>query len=214
MGSQVPLTAIYGILREPRASRGNHSYAASHFHAMNVELSDGTVLIRPYRQQDADVLYEAVRESIAEVSPWLPWCHENYSIEESREFVSTRGKSAADGEWYSFAVFEKESGKFLGGVGLNFINRVHMMANLGYWVRSSSVGRGVATSATRLAARFGFEELGLQRIEIVAALENIASQRVAEKAGAVREAVVRKRLLIRGESQDAVMFSLVPEDVA
>jgi RimJ/RimL family protein N-acetyltransferase len=181
---------------------------------MNVELSDGTILVRPYRQEDADVLYEAVRESIAEVSPWLPWCREDYLIEESREFVSTRGKSAADAEWYSFGVFEKESGKFLGGVGLNFINRVHLVANLGYWVRTGAVGRGVATSATRLAARFGFEELGLHRIEIVAAVENIASQRVAEKAGAVREGVVRRRLLIRGESQDAVMFSLLPEDLA
>ena len=181
---------------------------------MNVELSDGTILIRPYREEDADSLYEAVRESIAEVRLWLPWCHEDYSIEESREFVSTRGKSAADGEWYSFAVFDKESGRFLGGVGLNFINRVHMMANLGYWVRSSSVGRGVATSATRLAARFGFEELGLHRIEIVVAVENIASQRVAEKAGAVREGLLRKRLLIRGDSQDAVLFSLLPEDLA
>ena len=88
------------------------------------------------------------------------------------------------------------------------------MANLGYWVRTNSVGRGVATSATRLAARFGFEELGLHRIEIVAAVENIASQRVAEKAGALREGLLRKRLLIRGESQDAVLFSLLPEDLA
>src|SRR5438874_11836926 len=158
---------------------------------MNVELSDGTILIRPYRQEDSDALYEAVRESIAEVSPWLPWCHENYSIDESREFVSTRKKSAADGEWYSFGVFEKDSGKFLGGVGLNFINRVHLMANLGYWVRTSSVGRGVATSATRLAARFGLEELGLHRIEIVVAVDNLASRRVAEKAGAVREGLLR-----------------------
>jgi len=180
---------------------------------MNAEVSDGTVLIRPYHEGDADALYEAVRESIAEVSPWLPWCHQNYSIEESREFVSTRGKSAADGEWYSFGVFEKESDKFLGGVGLNFINRVHQMANLGNWVRSSSVGRGVATSATRLAASFGFAALGLHRIEIVVAVGNVASQRVAEKAGAVREGLLRKRLLISGESQDAVLFSLVPEDL-
>jgi|SRR5437588_3995702 len=180
---------------------------------MNVELSDGTILVRPYRQEDADLLYEAVRESIAEVSLWLPWCHENYSIEDSREFVSTRGKSAADGEWYSFAVFEKERGKFLGGVGLNFINRVHLMANLGYWVRTGSVGRGVATSATRLAARFALEELGLHRIEIVVAVDNLASQRVAEKAGALREGLLRKRLLISGESKDAMLFSLVPEDI-
>jgi RimJ/RimL family protein N-acetyltransferase len=73
------------------------------------------------------------------------------------------------------------------------------MANLGYWVRTSETGRGIASKATRLVAQFGFAELGLQRIEILAAVGNVASQRVAEKAGAVRECVARKRLLINGE---------------
>src|SRR5437588_8896370 len=179
-----------------------------------IELTDGIVAIRKYREGDAELLYEAVRESIAEVSVWLPWCHEGYSIEESRDFVATRNVHSQGDEWYSFAVLDQSSGRFLGGVGINFINRVHQFANLGYWVRTSAAGRGVATRATRLAARFGFEELGLHRIEIVAAVDNIASQRVAEKASAVREGMVRKRLLIRGESQDAVLFSLLPEDLA
>ena len=109
---------------------------------MHVELIEGPLLVRTYREEDTDALYEAARESITEVSMWLPWCHKDYSIEESREFVGTRGKAAADGEWYSFGIFEKENGKFMGGVGLNFINRVHQMANLGYWVRTSAVGRG------------------------------------------------------------------------
>jgi RimJ/RimL family protein N-acetyltransferase len=90
---------------------------------------------------------------------------------------------------------------------------VHQFGNLGYWVRTSAAGRGVASKASRLVARFGFEELGLHRIEILAAVSNVASQRVAEKIGAAREGVLRKRLLIRGEPQDAVMFSLVPEDL-
>ena len=98
-------------------------------------------------------------------------------------------------------------------MGLNFFNRVHQVANLGYWVRTSATGRGVATKAAHLVARFGFAQLGLHRIEILAAVDNIASQRVAEKVGAVREGVLRKRLLINGESLDAVMFSLLPEDV-
>jgi ribosomal-protein-serine acetyltransferase len=181
---------------------------------MNVELSDRSILVRTYRAEDAGALYEAARESIAEVSVWLPWCHQNYSIEESRDFIGSREKAAEGGEWYSFGIFEKDSGKFFGGAGLNFFNRVHQMANLGYWVRTSAAGRGIATDATRLVAQFGFEQLGLQRIEIVAAVGNIASQRVAEKAGATREAVLRKRLLINGESQDAVLFSLVAEDLA
>src|SRR5215510_1218545 len=134
-------------------------------------------MVRAFREEDVGALYEAVRESIAEVSPWLAWCHENYSIEESREFITSRRNASQGDEWYSFAVFERDNGRFLGGVGLNFINRVHQMGNLGYWVRTSAIGRGVATRATRLAARFGFEQLGLHRIEILAALNNVASQR-------------------------------------
>ena len=180
---------------------------------MKLELIEGPLVLRPFRDADASALYEAVRESIAEVSPWLPWCHQNYAIEETREFLASRELASQGGEWYSFGIFETDSGRFLGGVGINFINRVHQMANLGYWVRTSAAGRGVATAAARLAARFAFEQLGLQRIEIVAAVANVPSQRVAEKAGATREGVLRNRLLINGESLDAVLFSLVPEDL-
>src|SRR5216683_5525860 len=180
---------------------------------MKLELIESPILIRPFREEDAGALYEAVRESISEVSPWLPWCHQNYSIEESREFIGSREIASQGGEWYSFGVFETDGGSFLGGVGINFINRVHQMANLGYWVRTSAAGRGVATAVTRMAARFGFEQLGLRRIEIVAAVGNIPSQRVAEKASARREGVLRNRLLINGESLDACCFSLVPEDL-
>ena len=178
-----------------------------------IELTDGRLVVRSYRDGDAPRLFEAVRESIAEVSRWLPWCHENYSIEESREFIRLRTTSPAE-EWYSFGVFARnDDTRLLGGVGLNFINRVHQFGNLGYWVRTGETGKGIASDASRLVARFGLEEVGLQRIEILTAVSNRASQRVAEKIGAVREGLLRKRLLIRDEPHDAVMFSLVRGDL-
>lgn len=179
-----------------------------------IELTDGRLVVRSYRDGDAPRLFEAVRESIAEVSRWLPWCHENYSIEESREFISLRSAPSPREEWYSFGVFARnDDTRLLGGVGLNFINRVHQFGNLGYWVRTGETGKGIASDASRLVARFGLEEVGLQRIEILTAVPNVASQRVAEKIGAVREGVLRQRLLIRDEPQDAVMFSLVRSDL-
>lgn len=178
-----------------------------------MELTDELIFLRPYCEADAEHLYSAVRESIPEISRWLSWCNENYSLEESRNFISCRQITSQGDEWYSFAVFEKSSGEFVGGVGLNFINRVHQFGNLGYWVRTSAAGRGFATSAARLAARYGFVKLGLRRIEIVAAVGNVASQRVAEKAGAIRECVARNRLLVNGESHDAVLYSLIPADL-
>ena len=181
---------------------------------MEAQLIGDHVLLRPFRDDDASGLYEAVRESLAEVSLWLSWCHQDYSIEESRQFISSRAQAADSDEWYSFGIFEKYTGTFVGGVGLNFINRVHQMGNLGYWVRTTAAGRGIATEAARLMARFAFEQVGLHRVEIVAAIPNIASQRVAEKTGAVREGVLRNRLLIRGVPQDAMLFSLIPSDLS
>jgi ribosomal-protein-serine acetyltransferase len=179
---------------------------------MKTELTDGIIRLRPYREEDAQGLYEAVRESIGEMQPWMPWCHADYSIEESREWLATRDEEQERGADFGFRISDVRSDRQLGGVGLNQFN-AHRAANLGYWIRTSAVGQGVATRAARLVARFGFEELKLLRLEIVAAVGNLASQRVAEKVGAVREGIMRKGLLIRGTAHDAVLTSLVEEDM-
>jgi RimJ/RimL family protein N-acetyltransferase len=86
---------------------------------------------------------------------------------------------------------------------------VHRCANLGYWVRSSATGQGVAPVAVRLLANWAFRETEILRLEILAAVGNRRSQRVALKAGAVREGVLRDRLFLRDEPQDAIVFSIV-----
>lgn len=178
---------------------------------MKTELSDGIISLRHYGLEDVEDLYEAVRESMPELQVWMPWCHPDYSIEESRNWIALREDARTRGSEYDFCISDASTGRYLGGVGLNQFNP-HRAANLGYWVRTSAAGRGVATRAARLVARFGFEELKLIRIEIVAASGNLASQRVAEKVGAVREGLMRKALIIHGEPHDAVLTSLLAED--
>jgi len=144
---------------------------------------------------------------------WMPWCHPNYSIEESKTWVAERPKYWAQGIEYEFSITSSASGLYLGGCGLNSIHRTIGMANLGYWVRTSQTKKGVATAATLLLARFAFNELRLNRIEIVIAVNNGASLRVAEKAIAINEGVLRNRLTENGKPSDAVMFSLIPQDL-
>jgi ribosomal-protein-serine acetyltransferase len=180
---------------------------------MQATFSNNGIGIRRYRMDDVDALFEAARESVRELSVWMPWCSENYSRADSEAFVRTRESEWEAGTHYSFVIHETASGKFLGSVGLNFINQIHQFANLGYWVRSSQTRRGVATAAARLAARFGLAELGFNRLEIVTAAGHVASQRVAKKVGAHSEGVLRKRLVIHERIHDAVMFSLVAEDL-
>lgn len=167
-----------------------------------------TCSIRAYEAADADVLWEAARESVAEVSPWLPWCHAQYSRAEAVEWIRTRAPLAEAGQEYSFAIVGTD-GRFLGGCGINQINPTHRFGNLGYWVRTSATGRGVATAAVRQVAEFAFRRTELVRLEIVCMVTNERSRRVAARAGAASEGVLRHRLLLRGQPVDAVMHSLV-----
>ena len=179
---------------------------------MEADFSSDGISLRRYQVTDIPLLYEAVRESISELSTWMPWCHPDYSVEESEAWVLSRDEAWVNEIERSFVITDAETGAFLGAVGLNQFHREHQFANLGYWVRSSRAGRGVATTATLLTAGFGLQTLALQRIEILSAVGNRASQRVAEKAGAKKEGVLRNRLFLRGQPHDAVMYSLIPSD--
>lgn len=181
--------------------------------ASEVLLSNATIGLRQFRLEDVPVLFDAVRESVSQLSAWMVWAHPNYSVEDTRAFVAKCGPGWEKGEQYSFAIVDLQDGQLMGSVGLSAVNRSHGFANLGYWVRTGKTRHGVATSATRMAARFSFEFLGLNRVELLVPTANVPSQRVAEKAGAKREGLLRKRLKLNGVPHDAFVYSLVPEDL-
>jgi ribosomal-protein-serine acetyltransferase len=178
-----------------------------------VEFADGATRVRVYRDDDVEPLLEAVRESIAEIQPWMPWCHPGYSRTEAEQWVRTRLPAWLRFEELSFVIVDESSGRFLGGCGLNQLNATYRMANLGYWIRTGARGLGHTARASRLVARYGFDVVGLQRVEIVADVDNRPSQRVAEKTGAAREGRLRRRIFAHGRARDAFLYSLIREDL-
>ena len=74
-------------------------------------------------------------------------------------------------------------------------------------------GRGIATHATRLMAGWAFDTLGVTRLELTCGPDNVASQRVAQRCGFVREGVLRAHLPFKGGRRDTVMFSLLPGEL-
>lgn len=180
---------------------------------MGAKLIANGVLIRPHAECDIAPMYAAVIESMASVGRWMSWCHEGYSMEDAHTWYERCAKAWDTEGDREFGIFDLDTGDVLGCVGINQINRVNRFANMGYWVRSTHAGRGIATTAARLAAGFAFANLGLARIEIVALPDNVASRRVAEKLGARFECIARSRLLFGDEAHDAAMYSLVPDDL-
>ena len=167
------------------------------------------VSIRPYTVGDANAVWEAVRESMLDLLPWMPWCHPNYAIEESQSWLESQVKAFAERTAFEFAIIAPD-GRYLGGIGLNQLDAANRRANLGYWVRSTATSRGVCTSAVLQLRDWAMKNTDLIRLEILIAADNVPSLRVAEKSGAVREGVLRKRLMLEGVAHDAVLFSLLP----
>lgn len=163
---------------------------------------------------DVEPLYNSIIASKDELKKWLPWCHDNYQISETSNWVSSQLELWEEGKEFSFAVYKNSPYELIGGVGLNEIHKNYLIGNMGYWIKSSEASKGYATEAALMCAKFGFERIGLKRIEIVTLPENIASKKVAEKLAATYECTARNRLLIRGEPHPACIYSLIPEDLS
>ena len=177
-----------------------------------LRISDSRITLRPLKPDDTDEFHAAIIESLPDLTMWLSY-QENHTIRDTEnELNQCKDKWEAD-ESYSFAITDSFDSKIIGFCTLNRIDNQNRLANLGYWVRSSYTGKGIAPAATVLLAKWALNTCGFRRIELSIAQQNERSLRVAEKAGAYREGVLRNRFTTDNESRDVVIFSFIPGDI-
>jgi RimJ/RimL family protein N-acetyltransferase len=130
-----------------------------------------------------------------------------------RDWLALYEAGRRDGTREGFAAFDGD-GRFV-GVALAFgIDRAEGEAELGYMVAPDARGRGMATAMLRALSDWAFAEAGVQRARLVVDVENPASLRVAERAGYVREGVMRSVNFKNGRRIDAWLLSRLPSDPA
>jgi RimJ/RimL family protein N-acetyltransferase len=167
-----------------------------------VRLEDEAVLLRRFEASDVPAIVAACQDP--DIPRWTS-VPAPYTESDARAWLES-------GEEESFAVVDRSSGGLLGSIGVRFLG--DGIAEVGYWVANEARGRGVATRALVLVAAWVFDDHGVRRLQLRADTENAASQRVAEKAGFVREGVLRSALELKGQWRDVVMYSLVREDLS
>lgn len=180
---------------------------------LDILLTHGNLELRCWQHDDEEDLFAAARESAGSVGRWLAWCHAGYTREHAQAWIAHCRDGWQAQNHYAFAIRKSATGELLGGVGLSRINRLGRSGNLGYWVRSTRQRQGSMRTAARLVVEFGFDRLGLTRIEILVALENLASRRIAESLGALQETTRTNRLRTGSGVADAAVYSLAPENL-
>jgi RimJ/RimL family protein N-acetyltransferase len=171
------------------------------------QIESDRLLIRSPRPGDGPAIHEAIVESLDELLPWMPWAHAEQTVESAETYAREAAAAFAARQHLPLHLFLRESGRYVGGSGLHDIDWAVPRFEIGYWVRSSLTGRGLATEATRRIAQFAFDDLGAERVEIWCDARNERSAGVALRAGFTFEARLdRNRVGADGALSDSLCF--------
>lgn len=144
------------------------------------------IVIRPHALHDAPAIVEAVSESLTELKEFMPWAHFEPSVDYQRTRIAGLIGSYWRGEDHTFGV-HSEDGTFLGGFGLHARASNSNALEIGYWMRTKFSGQGLTTAAVKALIVYGFEYLGLERIQCGHDRDNQGSAVVNDKCGFIIE---------------------------
>jgi RimJ/RimL family protein N-acetyltransferase/nitrite reductase/ring-hydroxylating ferredoxin subunit len=178
----------------------------------NPPLSDGVIALRPFRADDAPAITAACQDP--EIARWIPVIPVPYTETDARGFILMTLQAWHDGTGYEFAIVDAARDRYVGSIGIHLGPNPRRHA-VGYLVAPEARRRGYAVRALRLVTRWGFENLGIERLALWTLPGNIASQAVAEKAGFRFEGLARNWEADPNDGPlDAVMYSMTPDDLA
>src|SRR5215471_19693320 len=177
------------------------------------ELHGERVVVRPYRESDAQALFEAVVESRDHIRPWLPFADEHQTVDESRNWILQQMASWILRDDLMLGIWEQASDRYLGGTGLHPHDWVIGYFEIGYWIRVSAEGHGYIAESVRLLTDYAFDYLKANRLEIRCDELNARSAAIPKRLGYVLEGRLRNDLATTdGRLRTTLIFSLIPTD--
>lgn len=164
----------------------------------------GEITLRPLREEDIEAIFQACQDPSISAFTRVPY---PYDREMAEDFVRGCDISYRNHQGVVFAI--EVDGRFAGTIGLHGIQLSDHCAEVGYWIEKSHRGKGLCTAAVRSLLDFSLNIMEFRRIEGMADFNNEASQRVMERAGMTRDALLRNRVTKpNGDQIDMVLFSI------
>ena len=177
------------------------------------ELRGERVIVRPYRESDAQTLFEAIAESRDHLRPWMPFADAHQTVEETRDWIIHKVADWVLREDMTVGVWEAATNRYLGGSGIHPRNWDTRYFEIGYWLRASAEGHGYMTEAVHLLTEYAFTSLAAQRVEIRCDERNTRSAAIPRRLGFIQEACLRNDILTtNGQLRNTLVFALIPTD--
>lgn len=177
------------------------------------QLESGRLILQRFSRRDSSTLDEAIRVSLADLNQWLPWARMDYTNGDTTAFIRESIQAWKEGRAWDYSIRTKEDpSRHVGNVSLWTVSKLGKSAEIGYWIRSDEVSKGICTEAVDRLLQEAFAAMGYHKVILRIAVGNEPSDRVAEKLGFTKEGVLREELLIRGNWVDHTLWSLLDRE--
>lgn len=182
----------------------------SEFFEQELILEDELVRIEPLEEKHFELLLPTAMEE----SLWLFTVAKINSRDAFRKYFDTAMEEKKNKRSYPFAYYHKQKQRYAGSTRYGNIEFPHKKLEIGWtWIHPSLQGTGFNRHCKFLLLRYGFETLGLNRIELKTSLLNLKSQKAMLKIGAVKEGILRKHTINDdGTTRDTVYFSFLDDE--
>ncbi|MGJ1263724.1 GNAT family N-acetyltransferase [Sphingobacterium spiritivorum] len=171
---------------------------------------DEHIKLQQTSPEHAEGLLEAVDRNRDHLSRFLPWVGNMQEVADFDQYIQYCMDLYDQRQEISFVILYGQT--IVGRIGLHHINQQNKSAAIGYWLNRDMEGEGIISRSCRQIIDLAFNELGLNRIEIKAAVENTKSQAIPQRLGFQREGILRKSELVNGIFLDLVVFSMLKEE--
>ncbi|MBQ4291024.1 MAG: GNAT family N-acetyltransferase [Clostridia bacterium] len=174
-------------------------------------LETNRLTLRRMKATDAGDMFEYA--SRADVTQYLTW-NPHPDVDYTREYLTQVQKQYENGEFYDWAVILRDEMKMIGSCGFTSFDDDNSSGEIGYVLNPDFWGQGLMSEAVTAVLGFGFERLGLHRIEAKFMQENVRSRRVLEKCGMTYEGTHRDAMLVKGEFRTISVCAMLREEFA
>lgn len=171
---------------------------------------DENIQLEIATEKFAGRLFHVINNNRHHLAEFLPWVDNMQSTEDLSQYLQNCERLFKEKKEVSFVILLNEN--TVGRIGLHHLDLQNKIGSIGYWLDKSAEGNGIITKSCIQLINYGFQKIGLNRIEIKASVNNFKSQAIPVKLNFKKEGILRQAEFVNNEFIDLYIYSMVKDE--
>ncbi|GET46677.1 GNAT family N-acetyltransferase [Capnocytophaga felis] len=153
-------------------------------------ITDEKIYLELVKLSDAETIFNTINTQREYLGEWLPFVQYIKEVTDEENFLKSALETMEQTKEYVFCI--RKEGNFVGLISFIKTDKLNQKTEIGYWISETYQKQGIVTKATKRMCEFAFTEMGMNRVQIRCATENIASKSIPKRLNFVFEGIERQ----------------------